>query len=274
VAIIGNNNLSTIAAYAQQLAKFPDAKKCLCFGDSWFQYPPRPIDINKQLARTFRDTLFLNEGVPGRDSAQWKLGLPRVQREIGAFHFDAILLSNGGNDIVGEELREFLKTPAQAQAVGTTQWGAIPPEVFDHVRLEMFEYALGYAIKDFKEVVQYRDMYSRESIIFVHTYDYIYPDGSPFKLGPITVGPWAKPALEDVGLTDPTQQRVVTNWLLDQFARALTAFASQNANMRVVDSRGTLTSKRQWENEIHPTKAGFTAIVQQCWVPALTGVLA
>jgi len=273
MAIIGGNNFSTISTYAQAVDKFRNAKRCLCFGDSWFQYPPRPIDIEKQLARTFRDTLFLNEGVAGRDSATWKIGLPRVQREIGAFRFDAILLSNGGNDIVGTELREYLKTPAQAQAIGSTAWGEIPPEVFDHVRLELFEYALGYAIRDFREVVQYRDMYSRDSIIFVHTYDYIYPSGDSFKLGPITVGPWAKPALDDVGLTDPAQQRIVTNWLLDQFARELKAFASQNANMRVVDSRGTLTSKRQWVNEIHPTKSGFTAIVQECWVPALMGVL-
>lgn len=273
MTIIGGNNFCTISTYARAIDKFGNAKRCLCFGDSWFQYPPRPIDIEKQLARTFRDTLFLNEAVAGRDSATWKIGLPRVQREIGAFRFDAILLSNGGNDIVGTELREYLKTPAQGQAIGATAWGEIPPQVFDHIRLELFEYALGYAIRDFREVVWYRDMYSRDSIIFVHTYDYIYPSGDSFELGPVTVGPWAKPALDDVGLTDPVQQRIVTNWLLDQFARELKAFASQTANMRVVDSRGTLTSKRQWANEIHPTKSGFTAIVQECWVPALMGVL-
>jgi hypothetical protein len=274
MAIIGNNNLGTMAAYAAAIAKNPDAKRCLAFGDSWFQYPPRAIDIEKQLAKRFRDTLFLNEGVAGRDSAQWKLGLPRIQREIGAFRFDAILLSIGGNDVVGEELREFLKTPAQAQSVGTTSWGVIPPEVFDHVRLEAFEYALGYAIGDFREVVQYRDMYSRGAVVFAHTYDYIYPDGKRFRLGPIAVGPWAKPALLDVGLVDSAKQRIVTNWLVDQFARALFEYASQVPNFRVVDSRGTLTSRRQWENEIHPVKSGFAAIVDACWVPALTGVLA
>ena len=40
--IIGRNNFSTIADYAVATAKFPNAKRCLCFGDSWFQYPPRP----------------------------------------------------------------------------------------------------------------------------------------------------------------------------------------------------------------------------------------
>jgi hypothetical protein len=273
--IIGRNNFTTVPEYHKAaLTDFPSAKRCLAFGDSWFQYPPRPIDIEKRLARAFKGTLFLDEAVPGRDSAQWKLSLPRVQREIGTFGFDAILLSSGGNDVVGDELLEYVKTAAQALAVGTTNWGTIPPAVFDHVRLELFEHALGYAIADFREIVQYRNMYSPDTIVFVHTYDYIYPSGDPFELGPITVGPWAKPALDAVGLTDPGQQRVVTNWLLDQFAVALKAFASQNANVRVVDSRGTLTSRRQWQNEIHPTRGGFELIANTWWIPALTGVLA
>ena len=271
--VVGSNNLGTIGQFQRAIVKNPTAKRALCFGDSWLQYPPRSIDLNKQLARLFRGTLFLNEGVAGRDSASWKIALPRIQREIGTFRFDAILLSCGGNDIVGEELNEFVKTAEQAQALGSTAWGEIPEEVFKHVRLATFEHALGYAIQDFKEIVQYRDMYSPESIVYVHTYDYIIPDGKPFKLGPIVVGPWAKPALDSVGLVDPTEQRVVTNWLLDQFARELKAFVSQHANMRMVDSRGTLTTSRQWENEIHPVGSGFEQIAKRWWVPALTGVL-
>ncbi len=270
--IIANNNLD-IAKFDKARMTYPKAKRALCFGDSWFQYVPHPTDLNKQLARTFRETLFLREGVAGRDSAMWKAALPRIQREIGTFMFDAILLSNGGNDIVGEELKEFLKTASQPQSSGSSAWGEIPEEVFDHVRLETFEHAMRYAIKDIKEVVQYRDMYSRDSIIFVHTYDYVWPNGKAFKLGPITQGPWIKPFLDNVGLKDIARQRIVTCWLVDQFARELKSFVSQNANMRLIDSRGTLPLKQQWENEIHPTKSGFAAIVQKCWVPALTGIL-
>lgn len=269
---IGNNNL-VLSKYPAAIEKHPDARRALCFGDSWFQYVPHPTDLNKQIARLFKKTLFLREGVAGRDSAMWKAALPRIQREIGTFGFDAILLSNGGNDIVGEELREFVKTAAQPQSTGAGPWGEIPPEVFDHIRLETFEHALRYAIKDMKEVVQMRDLLSRDTIIYVHTYDYIFPSGKAFKLGPVTMGPWVKPFLDKVGLTDPKRQRVVTTWLVDQFARALRAFVSQNANMRLVDSRGTLKTVSQWENEIHPVASGFEAIAKKCWKPALTGVL-
>jgi hypothetical protein len=270
---IGNNNVSTIAEYEKLTAAYPDAKRALCFGDSWFQYPPSAIDLNKQLAKAFKKTCFLNEGVAGRDSAQWKLALGRIQREIGTYHFDAILLSNGGNDVVGEELIEYIKTASQPQSAGSTSWGQIPTEVYDHVRLDRFEVALQYAIADIKEVVQDRDMTSPESIIYLHTYDYIYPDGKPYKLGPITVGPWAKPALDAVDLVVPKKQRVVTSWLLDQFATHLRSYASGKPNLNIIDSRGTLTSKAQWANEIHPTRAGFSKIAKECWIPQLTGVL-
>ena len=77
MAIIGGNNFSTIPAYARAVEKSLNAKRCLCFGDSWFQYPPRPIDIEKLLARAFRNTLFLNEGVAGRVGSSAR---PRARR--------------------------------------------------------------------------------------------------------------------------------------------------------------------------------------------------
>ena len=105
---IGQNNLA-LPQFAKALEKHPGAWRALCFGDSWFQYVPHPTDLNKQIAKLFKKTLFLKEGVAGRDSAMWKAALPRVQREIGTYRFHAILLSAGGNDVVGSELAEFVK---------------------------------------------------------------------------------------------------------------------------------------------------------------------
>ncbi|MBO9663601.1 hypothetical protein [Dokdonella sp.] len=271
---LGRNNFDRISDYEAATRDFPQAKRALCFGDSWFQYVPHPTDLDKQLARLFRGTLFLNEGVAGRDSAMWKSAIPRVEREIASYRFDAILLSNGGNDVVGSEMKEFIKTAGQLQSPGSTRWGEIPREVFDHVRLETFEHALRYAILDLKQIVDIVNQYSRESLVFVHTYDYVWPSGKGFKLGLVKTGPWIKPYLDEVGLTDPAGQRVLTSWLVDQFARELKAFVSVNAaNVRLIDSRGTLPRQAQWENEIHPTARGFELIATQCWKPALAAVL-
>jgi hypothetical protein len=270
--IIGQNNLA-LPQFDKAVAKYPAAPRALCFGDSWFQYVPHPTDLNKQIAKLFKQTLFLREGVAGRDSAMWKAALPRIQREIGTYQFDAILLSTGGNDIVGEELKEFVKEASFPQAPGDFPWGEIPGPVFDHILLDTFGHALRYAIKDIKSVIQCRDLYSRNSIIYVHTYDYIWPSGIGYKLGPIKMKPWVKPYLDGVGLTNPGEQRVVTNWLVDQFARELRALVSQTANMTLIDSRGALKTQQQWENEIHPTAAGFESIAKKYWKPALSTVL-
>ncbi len=270
---IGRNNL-TLQQFDKAVIKHKQAARALCFGDSWFQFPPHPTDLNKQIARLFKETLFLREGVAGRDSAMWKRALPGIQDRIGTYRFHAILLSTGGNDIVGSELSEFVKTPQQPQSPGDFQWGEVPTAVFNHIRLETFGHALRYAINDIKEVVQFRDLYSPESIIYVHSYDYIWPSGVGYKLGPIKMKPWVKPYLEGVGLLDKREQRIVTSWLIDQFTRELRAFVSQRANMRLVDSRGTLKTQAQWNDEIHPTAKGFETIARRCWKPALTGVIA
>ena len=220
-----------------------------------------------------KKTLFLNAGVAGRDSFMWKAALPLIEREIASYAFKAILLSNGGNDIVGSELREFVKEAARPQAIGSFDWGVIPSQVMDHVRLATFECALRYAIEDLSEVVQLRNLYSRDSIIFLHTYAYIWPSGDGFELGPIRFKPWVKPFLEAVGVEDLKDQRVITSWLVDQFFRRLQILASQSANIRVIDSRESLPDRRQWENEIHPTRAGFQRIAEDYWIPQLTGIL-
>lgn len=266
------NNL-TRSEYPKAVRDHPDAPRALCFGDSWFQYVPHPTDLNKQLARIFRNTLFLREGLTGRDSAKWKAALPRIEGQIAAYGFDAILLSTGGNDIVGEEMYEFVKRASDPQSTGTTDWGVVPPEVRDHVHLETFGLALRYAITDIKRVIDLRDRHSPSSTIYVHTYDYIFPNGKAFKLGPIKTGPWVKPALDSVDLRDEKRQRVLTSWLVDRYALALKSLVSLNRNMILVDSRGVLKTAGQWENEIHPTAKGFETIAKTCWKPLLTGKL-
>ncbi len=268
------NNFDNLSRYDKAVQSHSAAPRALCFGDSWFQYIPHATDLNKQLARLFKGTLFLNEGVAGRDSGSWKRGLNRIYEEIGVYQFDAILLSAGGNDVVGKELKEFVKEASRPQSVGGADWGAIPPLVQKHIRLAAFKQALNFAISDLEEVIQFRDQNSRKSVICVHTYGYIWPNGKPFKLGPIKEGPWVKPFLDDVGVTDIEDQRIITSWLIDQFAERLFWLASNHVNLRVIDSRNILTKQEQWENEIHPTAEGFAQIAKKCWVPALTGILA
>lgn len=272
---IPKNNLRE-QAFNHAVKSYPNAPRALCFGDSWFQYLPHPTDLNSELARTFRSTLFLDEGVAGRDSAMWTRALARIRTAIASYQFNAILLSTGGNDIVGEEMKHFLKTPSTQQTMGTANWGDIPQEVFDHVRLSTLQRALEWILTDIDDVVQIRNLYSPSSILYVHTYDYVYPSGKSLRIGPIKSGPWIKPHMDKYAeLHDPIKQRVITTWLLDQFAKHLRAYIQRSAGQPIVlvNSLGTLTKEAQWQDEIHPTRAGFQLIAKSCWKPLLTAVL-
>jgi hypothetical protein len=273
--VFGPNRFDRKNLFKTAVERNPQAKRALFFGDSWFQYPFEAKDLAKQIPRHFKTTLFFSRGVAGRDSAQWKRGLGEIQDLIREYDFDAILLSGGGNDVVGEELKEFVKKEDELQTGGRIDWGGPVPEVVrKHLRLDIFDKALGYAMADLGLVIKLRDRFSPRSFIYVHTYDQIFPDGRGFR--GLTKA-WVQPALKSVGLTDAGQQRELSNWLLAQFARRLEKLVGDNNkksdNMRLINSLGTLTRPAQWENEIHPTDAGFRLIAEKCWVPVLREVL-
>jgi hypothetical protein len=267
-------NFESYPKFAKAIANHPKWPRAMCFGDSWFQYPgAKLIDIQKQLPRIFEKTLFFNEGVAGRDSKSYKQGRDRVARALGDYQFNVLLLSMGGNDIVGEELREFVKRKEDPQNIGSRQWGVIPPQVRDHVRLSAFEAALDFLRDDFVEMIERRDAHQPDCEVVVHDYAYIWPNNKPFKLGPIKAGPWVHPFLKDVGLPDIDDQRIVTCWLMDQFWALLSELASQFPRVRAIDAREALPKPASWDNEIHPKGPGFKHIATKYWAPALGGVL-
>lgn len=271
---MAQNNFSKYKEFAAAVAAHPKWPTAMCFGDSWFQYPGlKAIDIQKQLPRIFKKTLFFNEGVAGRDSKSYKIGRDRVAGKIGELQFTALLLSMGGNDIVGEELREFVKKKDDPQNIGSRQWGVIPPQVRDHIRLSAFESGLDFLRDDFVEMFERRNMARPDCEIVVHNYAYIWPNNKPFKLGPIKAGPWVYPFLRDVGLPDIDEQRIVTCWLIDQFTVLLNELASLFPRVRVIDAREALPKANSWDNEIHPKGNGFKLIAEEYWAPVLKGML-
>jgi len=267
-----NKNNLTALEYPQAVARNPTWARALCFGDSWFQYMPHPTDLNKQLARAFRRTLFLREGLAGRAHQHWRIALLQIGRQIRNYRFDAILLSYGGNDIVGPELAGFLRKGGGVQPDSPWPDVDLPVVVRTHVELKKFSDAMDLTFADITEVVTHRDAHSPESVIVAHTYDYAIPSGVPFKLGPLRLsGPWMQPSLAAAGV--PANEReALVRWLLDRFTERLQAFAQAHAPFRVIDSRGTLGAG-DWENEIHPVPDGFARIAERHWIPALRDLL-
>jgi hypothetical protein len=103
--------------------------------------------------------------------------------------------------------------------------------------------------------------------IFVHGYDYPWPDGrGALALG--ISGPWFDPTFRQKGYPFENQdqqqllkRRTILNRFIDAFNSMLDVVAAKYAGIvHKVPLLGTLPKIEQWANELHPTNAGFLAI--------------
>jgi hypothetical protein len=247
------------------------ALDCLAIGDSWFDYPvsdhgffpwPRQ-DIAAQLQNIGNPSpSILSLAVHGnpmtttmgldkqktyvdeiQNSGQWLSGKP-----------DAILVSGGGDDVVGDQFIVYLdylggKLSTRVQGV-----------------LDSIE-------ASYQALFQFRDLHAPSTPIFGHCFDYAIPNG----LGVALQGPWLKPSLDFAGYDYADGLSIVQD-AIDRLYAMLNGLASVKKNKNnffLVDTRGTLTRDTShplgWANEIHPYSAGFRALANK-FVPVMQQV--
>jgi hypothetical protein len=257
-ALAKERGIDTLRALTPTIGKRP--LRILAEGDSWFDYP-LPWPEGDGVITQLQDLL----GYPIDNMAHWGEQLRQMmaldqRREIArrlqeGIRYDVMLFSGGGNDLAGDgQFVTWLKD----------QGPVSPPD-------QMFnDDALDAEIKlleaQYKELIAIRDQYSPGTIIFVNCYDFPKITGK----GVCTLGPWLKPSLdyvyEQMGVMspDPGQEFLVVKALLQKFSQMLRTLASNSANqLRAVPTQGTLEPDVDWQNEIHPTTAGFVKIARQ-----------
>ena len=218
----------------------------LAEGDSWFTIAAIPSSNLLLELRLGRWTQILNLAYPGDTlrNIQDLTGNKDLKRFLAkrnfCSHFDALLLSGGGNDLIdaaGRLIRK--KAPAGADP-------AVPESYVDLAGLAalMLEVQEGFAT-----IVAVRDSthsLSRGSPAFVHTYDYATPRNAPARfLGGVPIA-GALLELDSDNL---------------ESGKALPA-------LHVIDTRNTLVranpteggNSNDWINEIHPNLGGYRKI--------------
>ena len=240
----------------------------LAIGDSWFDYPlndygvpwtnqdivaqlqtlgnPSPVVLSRALhGNPMTTTLGLSNQkqyvLDIADSSQWLDGSP-----------DAILVSGGGDDVVGDQFVIYLdyfggKLSTRVQGV------------IDSVEAS------------YEALFQFRDLHAPGVPIFGHCYDYAIPNG----VGVFFQGPWLRPSIDfaQYGYGDGL---TIVQDAIDGLHAMLNGLAGvKNNNFYLVDTRGTLTRDSSqplgWANEIHPYSAGFVALANK-FLPALQSV--
>ena len=251
-----------------KLAETPVPLDLLAIGDSWFDYPvaddgfpwfnqdivaqltstgntsanPAPLILRRaQAGNAMTKAIGLyNQGIYLNDihSGQWLSGKP-----------DAILVSGGGDDMVGDQFVIYLDY--FGGNLSTRVQGVI-----DSVEAS------------YKALFQFRDLCAPGTLIFGHCYDYAIHNGK----GVLGQGPWLWPSLAVTGYTY-IQGLGIVRHTIDRLHTMLSGLSAIGTNhFTLVDTRGTLTRDNLqplgFANEIHPYTAGFAALAHK-FIPAL-----
>jgi lysophospholipase L1-like esterase len=254
------------AETARALAVPPATGLLVAEGDSWFDYPLHDVLTMLEDEHGFDVESVAHKGDTVEDMAysggqfdDFARLLEKVLRQ-GRVP-DAILLSGGGNDIAGNEFAMLLNHAASG----------LPPINDDVVRGVIdvrTRNAYATLISGLKEIAM--RLLKRPIPVVVHGYDYPVPDGRGFLGGfGFLPGPWLQPGFQRKGFADVDANTTVVGTLIDRFNAMLRQLSRSDGfeHVRYVDLRDTLSHaagyKRDWANELHPTKSGFAAVADK-----------
>jgi hypothetical protein len=238
-----------LSATAEAVAKKP-VLRLLAEGDSWFKYRIGRTNVIDRLQELI-DLPIANMAHAGFEVRQMLALKERseIRKRLSedapdGQPWDAMLFSGGGNDIVGDELCLWLRQ---------YKMGMSAPECIDALRFA----AVATIIEaGYRDLIAIRDELSPDTLLFFHQYDFAPPNGK----GVCGVGPWLRPSLLFRGIPREIQPDVV-KILLSEFAQMQARITAGSKDV-VVQTQGTFpdSSRIWWENELHPTEAGFKAI--------------
>jgi len=263
----------------RELSKiYPDRKKVLAEGDSWFAYFPKFIlfggasNVIDWLKEEYSDKILIDDISSSGDEAVAMLsGDAKLEflRRLNEEYFDILLFSGGGNDIVGRYDFDYFLLPKTAD---NTWEDCINKGRFQR-RLEMIECA-------YADLIELAVQYSANPNIHIvtHTYDIPIPskEGATFLGGLLQVDKgrsWMYPYLTDKGINNNDDQRKIASYMLTEFKTVLNRVASaSNGHLTVVDTHGTVGNK-EWINEIHPNSNGFKKVAKTIFNKGISPLL-
>ncbi|MEM6385494.1 MAG: GDSL-type esterase/lipase family protein [Pseudomonadota bacterium] len=207
--------------------------KLVSEGDSWFQFPFLLEDTIDHLSKKHA---ILSLGGAG-DTLDDILRQDEIVAAVLAEDPDAVLLSGGGNDLLGGgRLANVVKsfTPGEgAEEHITPAYDTTLATVIGHVRTVATRIAVA----------------APGTPMLIHTYDHAIPDN----------GRWLGRPLASKGITNTGLQREIIEIMIDRWANALDALAAEPAlsgKLTIVDCRNVVADDG-WNDELHPDSVNY-----------------
>lgn len=254
--IASRRSAATIAAAPELRAAAQSAGVLIAEGDSWFDYPWGDILDKLDDDYGYDVQHVARRGDTIEDMAFSKNQLDAFTRRLDKLIAQgktpkAILLSGGGNDVIGDQFAVVLNH-------AKSRLPDFNAKIVDGLVKERVADAYEVIIDALTKVCTGR--LSRTIPIVVHGYDYCVPDGRGF----LWVGPWLEPAFKAKGYDDMERRKEMVRELIDGFNGVLAGIAQAFPHVRHLNLRETLptdgTYKKYWDNETHPTDKGFKLV--------------
>lgn len=235
-------------------------------GDSWFDYPWTDVLRLLEDRHGYDVESVASKGDRVEEMAYGGGQLEKFTRKLEKLLRRnvvprAILLSGGGNDVAGDEFASLLNHAGSAASGLNDQ---IVQGVIDQ-RIRLAYITILSAVTRVCE-----ERLGRRIPILVHGYDYPVPDGRGFLGGWwLLPGPWLAPGFRAKGYTSMKERKMIAKDLIDRFNAMLQGISglAELSHVRYIDLRNTLSSgadyKKWWENELHPTPAGFVRVADR-----------
>lgn len=240
-------------SFFRRLRQGSTAPILLAEGDSWFEFP---IWLEDTIDHLNKDHLIFCLSEAGDElkgmvaEAEYVDVLENLVGKLD-LNIRAVLLSGGGNDIVGKPLHDFLRNYQPGAAAG------------DLIVKTKFRQRLEEIIENYKTVIGFINRTYPDTPIFIHSYDHAVPlPAQGLKIPPKDgwLGKWFRKR----GFPNGSVQAEVVKELIDRFHGALEteiAGAADLRNVHLVDCRGIVGD--DWNDELHPTDEGFARVADK-----------
>lgn len=224
--------------YDKMAKNYPDLPKMVSEGDSWFQHPLLD-DIIDNISRMYPTYCTAAAGDTIRNwfaKGEYLKAVRSVQPRV-------LILSGGGNDILGDDLKKFLTMFTDG------------PEGENPARFFTPEFA-----KELDDIADiYRNIFEHfkterpDMPILLHSYD--YPRPKPANAGKSSN--WLGQYFDKFNITRPADRTAAVKHMIDEFNRRLKKVASKYPDqVHYLDLRNQVRDG-QWDDEIHPNNSGF-----------------
>ena len=226
--------------------KFPKKKLVIAEGDSWFLYPIRVKDTIDYIMEEWPVKSLAWAGDTLENYKKSGELLKAVQEEAKLNKPMYVLISGGGNDIIGPELKFLLKKKVKSPA---------SPSKYLNRKYKT-------QMNKLQKLYQYFfDTLSEEKFvekIIVHGYDYIRTDHAKM----VNKDGWVNKYMESVGIAKASERKKIIRYLINEFNKSLKDLAKQYPKVTYVDLRKSIDAD-EWYDEIHPDDRGFRKVADR-----------